>query len=331
MQPSSIFQPTSFALSIVFLCLSVFSLSSFAHGGEHSHKIEKQKAVLVTGSSSGLGLRMTQVLSANGYFVYAGVYKEEDREALKGMENVQTVKFDVTKQDEIDAAVKFVESQGRGLYGLINNAGIADFGPVNEINVVELQRLFDVNVYGPYRVTQAFSPMIIESRGRIATTGSVAGVTTGAMFGLYSMSKHAIEAYTDALSYEMARFGVEVGVIEPSFYRSKIGESAYKRLQERQYWPEDTQYKAERAGLIARLGSTNNGPDPLAVAEAALHFMSNDKPKLRYMVVDQVGQADSTIRRMIAKTVELNHDQRYTFDREALIKMLDQELEKINQ
>jgi len=75
MQPSSIFQPTSFALSIVFLCLSVFSLSSFAHGGEHSHKIEKQKAVLVTGSSSGLGLRMTQVLSANGYFVYAGVYK----------------------------------------------------------------------------------------------------------------------------------------------------------------------------------------------------------------------------------------------------------------
>lgn len=331
MKLSTVLSIKPFLLSIVLVSLSTVSLSSFAHGGD-SHKIvEQQKAVLITGSSSGLGLRMTQVLSENGFFVYAGVHKQADRDALKGMDNVQTVVFDVTKQNEIDAAVKFVKRQDRGLYGLINNAGIADFGPVNEINVAELQRLFDVNVYGPYRVTQAFSPMIIQSRGRISTTGSVAGIATGPMFGLYSMSKHAIEAYTDALSIEMARFGVQVSVIEPSFYRSKIGESAFKRITETQYWSEETQYPEERKAFLARLGAKNMGPDPLAVAEAALHFMSSDKPKLRYMVTDQVGQADSAIRRAIAKAVELNHDQRYTFDRAALIKMLDQEMQKLKQ
>ena len=321
-------QPLLFA--VLLLCLTSLSFSSLAHGvGDHHELVEKQKAVLVTGSSSGLGLRMTQMLSENGFFVYAGVHKESDRDALKGMENVQTVRFDVTEQSEIDEAVKFVESQGRGLYGLINNAGIADFGPLNEINVSELQRLFDVNVYGPYRVTQAFSPMIIESRGRIATTGSVAGIATAPMYGLYSMSKHAVEAYTDALSMEMARFGVEVSVIEPSFYRSNIGQAAFKRLTETQYWPQDTQYPEERKAVFARLGTPNTGPDPLAVAEAALHIMSSDKPKLRYLVTDQVAQTDAAIRSMIAKTVALNHDQRYTFNRDALIKMLDQELEKL--
>lgn len=320
----------SLFLVVSMLCLTSLSFSSAAHDvAGHDELLQKQKAVLVTGSSSGLGLRMTQVLSENGFFVYAGVHKEADREALKGMDNVQTVRFDVTVQSEIDAAVKFVKSQGRGLYGLINNAGIAGFGPLNEVNVIELQHLFDVNVYGPYRVTQAFSPMIIESRGRIATTGSVAGVATGPMYGLYSMSKHAVEAYTDALSMEMARFGVDVSVIEPSFYRSNIGQAAFKRLNDTQYWSQDTQYPEERKAFFARLGTPNTGPDPLAVAEAALDIMSSDKPKPRYLVTDQVGQADSAIRRMVAKTLELNHDQKYTFDRDALIKILDQELEKL--
>lgn len=322
-------RPKALVLSLLLVCLSALSFSSAAH--EHAQKEDKQKAVLVTGASSGLGLRMTQVLSANGFFVYAGVHKEADREALKGMENVQTVRFDVTIQEEIDAAVTFVQSQGRGLYGLINNAGLGDFGPLNEVHVSELQRLFDVNVYGPYRVTQAFSPMIIQSKGRIATTGSVAGIVSGPMYGLYSMSKHAVEAYTDALSIEMARFGVKVSVIEPSFYRSKIGQSAFERLTQTQYWAEDTQYPEERKAFFARLGTPNTGPDPLAVAQAALDIMSSDKPKLRYLVTDQAGQAELTIRRMITKTLELNQGQKHSFNRDALIKMLDQELEKFEE
>lgn len=311
-----------FSISVFFL-LSTVSFSSVAddHG--------KPKAVLVTGSSSGLGLRMTQVLSENGFFVYAGVLNESDKAALKGMENVQTVRFDVTKQDQIDAAAKFIKEQGRGLYGLINNAGIADFGPVSEISVVELQRLFDVNVYGPYRVTQAFVDMIIESKGRIATTGSIAGIVTSEVFGMYSMSKHAVEAYTDALAAEMARFDVSVSVIEPGNYGSQIGNSALKRLNERGYWSEQTRFPAERAATFARLPKTELDPDPLAVAEAALDIMSSDTPKRRYMVVDQAVQADYTIRRMVSKTLELNQNQKHSFDRDALIDMLDQELEKM--
>ncbi|KAJ1382059.1 hypothetical protein B484DRAFT_319562, partial [Ochromonadaceae sp. CCMP2298] len=203
------------------------------------------KAVLVTGSSSGLGLRMTQELSKNGFYVYAGVLHKDEMKAMNAMDNVTAVQFDVRNQQQINAAVKFVKQQGRGLYGLINNAGVAVFGPMLELPLEQLQYQIDVNVFGPFRVTQAFAPMIIESKGRIATTGSIAGILSSSMYGAYSMSKHAIEAYTDALSSEMARFGVSVHVIEPGNYASNIGNAANKLMSDTHYWTDDSQYKKE--------------------------------------------------------------------------------------
>ena len=117
---------------------------------------DQKKAVLITGATSGIGLRMAEVLSQNGFFVYAGARKPEDIERLNRMENTRAVRLDVTIQSDIDAAVAFVRSEGRGLYGLINNAGVSVIGPLIETPEADLDFLFDVNLMGPYRVTRGF-------------------------------------------------------------------------------------------------------------------------------------------------------------------------------
>ncbi len=304
----------------------LFTLSLFASVSLSA--AEPQKAVLVTGSNSGLGLKMTQQLSSNGFYVYAGVLHKHEMDAMNQMDNVTAVQFDVRNQDEIDAAVEFVKQQGRGLYGLINNAGISVFGPILETPVEQVHYLMDVNVYGPMRVTQAFAPMIIESKGRIATTGSIAGIVTTPIFGSYSMSKHAIEAYTDALAQEMARFDVSVHVIEPGTYKSNIGLAAKKVLDDANYWTEDTAYPQERAYFLAQLGKIDQHPDPTPVGKAALHAMQSETPRSRYMVIERVEQADRVLRRQLSKLLELNDGQAHEFDQARLVEMLNEEAKK---
>jgi hypothetical protein len=145
-----------------------------------------------------------------GDSVYAGARKQEDIDALNDLENVEAVRLDVTIQDDIDAAVETMRKSGRGRYGLVNNAGVFTGGPLIETDIGELQWLFDVNVYGVYRVTQAVAPLIIDAKGRSVNISSISGVLDWPIGGLYCMSKHAIEAYNDTPALEMARFDVSV-------------------------------------------------------------------------------------------------------------------------
>ncbi|MGK2927765.1 MAG: SDR family NAD(P)-dependent oxidoreductase, partial [Lysobacterales bacterium] len=144
-------------------CLAALLLLSVATpvAADSDMQENAKKAVLVTGASSGIGRRVTELLAAQGYFVYAGARSQQDLDALDALENVEAVRLDVTVQDEIDAAVETVRKGGRGLYGVVNNAGVFTGGPLIETDIGELQWLFDVNVYGAYRVTQAFAPLII--------------------------------------------------------------------------------------------------------------------------------------------------------------------------
>lgn len=316
----------------VILIIFMATLSFAASGDPAKNKAmaSTQKAILVTGASSGIGLSMTQLLSNNGFYVYAGVQYKDQMEALNALDNVTAIQFDVRKQSEIDAAVEVVKNQKRGLYGLINNAGVSIFGPMIELPLEQLKYQMDVNVYGPVSVTQAFAPLIMESKGRIATTGSIAGILSPAFMGAYSMSKHAIEAYTDALAQEMARFNVSVHVIEPGNYGTNIGNAAKKRLLDMNYWSDKSQYNKERKGLLARLDLTDKGPDPIDVARAALHIMQSDSPKSRYMVTAKAIQAEVTVRRQLSKMLELNNGQAHQFNREQLIQLLDSELSKVS-
>ena len=287
------------------------------------------RAVLVTGASSGIGKRTTELLSAEGFFVYAGARKQQDLDMLDAMKNVEAVRLDVTKPGDIEAAVKQVTEGGRGLYAVVNNAGVAILQPLIEVEEAQLDFLFDVNIYGPYRITKAFAPLLIQSKGRVINMSSISGVLSGVLSGPYSMSKHAMEAYNDSLAMEMARLGVTVAAIEPGNYASKLGESAVKQAQGSGLDYEGSLFKEEMTSSMQRLADRDAMADPIAVARAVQDALVNEQPKPRYMVVPNQREAEITIRKLLQEMTEMNHDQPYSYDRDALVKMLDEALERL--
>jgi NAD(P)-dependent dehydrogenase (short-subunit alcohol dehydrogenase family) len=288
-----------------YLLATLLALSSFAYAAEPA----PQKAILVTGASTGIGRNVTEHLAAAGYFVYAGARKEADLKALGAIKNVQPVKLDVTSPEDIAAAVDTITKAGRGLYGLVNNAGVATLGTATQTKYEEFDLVMKVNVYGPYRVTQAFAPLIIESKGRITTIGSISGVLAAPSVSAYAMSKHAIEAFGDSLAGELEPMGVKVSIIEPGNYDSDIGKSA-----------------TQRTGIVGRLTDRSMYKKPDEVAAAVTLALFEEKPKRRYMTTPNQDEAERTLRKQISQLVELNEGHAYTYDRDALVKMLDEAL-----
>ena len=291
---------------------------------------EAQLAVLVTGASSGLGRATAETLASKGYFVYAGARKEEDLRALDAIENVQSVRLDVTIQSEIDAAVQTVIDGGRGLHAIVNNAGVGLMAPLIELEEEDLEFILDVNVFGPYRITRAFAPLLIESKGRVVNIGSIAGVQTRLFYGPYSMSKHALEAYTDALAVELAKFDVQVSIIDPGGFRSDIGRNIFERLQASGMDFEGSLYRDEwERNWVAGGGDMSGAPGPEMVVTAVEHALFNPDPQRRYMAVGDPGRADATMRALLRRMLELNANHTYTYDREGLIELLDQEIARL--
>lgn len=285
-----------------------------------------RKAVLVTGATSGIGLHIAKRLASEGYFVYAGARKQADIDRLNAMENIEAVRLDVTVQEDIDTAVAHIRDSGRGLWGLVNNAGVFIGGPVTEVSIEETEWLFDVNVFGVYRVTQAFAPLIIESKGRISSIGSISGIASGRFFSHYSMSKHAVEAFTDSLATELDRFDVQVSVIEPGNYDTRIVESAWKRMREKGYIKDDSPYAADLKQFMEWPADRSIYEEPDDVADAAMHALFSDTPKRRYLTVPNEREAEVTIRAILGELAQLNDSQAYTFSRAELIAMLDEAL-----
>jgi len=292
-------------------------------------ELTTQKAVLVTGASSGIGRKITEKIAAEGHFVYAGARKDADIADLNEIDNVQAIRLDVTKQSDIDAAVNTVKAGGRGLHAIVNNAGVNVTGPLIEIEESELDFLFDVNIYGPYRITKAFAPMIIESQGRISNISSISGTLSGPLYGIYSMSKHALEAYTDSLAWEMHNLGVKVSAIEPGNFKTRIYHTRCDRLLEQGYSPEESLFPE----YVTQMYNTckdrpeDTDPEPDIVADAVYHALFDENPKEHYLVVPRQQEAEWTIRKAIEELVSLNRDHEFSYSRDQLIKMLDEEME----
>ena len=293
-----------------------------------AHAEELQRAVLVTGASTGIGRLIAERLAADGHFVYAGARKSEDIAALSAIENIQGVRLDVTIQSDIDAAVDLVEAGGLGLHGVVNNAGVNVLAPLIEIDEDELDFLFDVNVYGPYRITKAFAPHVIESQGRIVNISSISGTLSGPLYGIYSMSKHALEAYTDSLAIEMDILGVKVIGVEPGNYKTNIFHSRCDRMMARGYSAEGSRFEKFVAPRVeqCRNRPVDTDPEPHQVAEAVAQALFSDKPKEHYLVVPEQRQAGWTISKALEEVARLNEGHEFSYSRDELVDMLDEQL-----
>ncbi|MBM4187450.1 MAG: SDR family NAD(P)-dependent oxidoreductase [Gemmatimonadetes bacterium] len=288
-----------------------------------------QRAVLVTGASSGIGRKVTELLASRGFFVYATARKPEDLAALDRIPNVKSIRLDVTAPAEIAAAVEAVRQGGRGLYGLVNNAGGAIVGPLIEHEETEMAWQFDVNVYGPWRLVKAFAPMLIESKGRITNISSVSGVLSGPMLGAYSMTKHALEAFTDALGAEMARFGVVVNAVEPGNYRSEAGRAALSRLGDVEARAARSRYPNEIRALGRNISGYDQYAEPIDVAEAVYHALHAPTPKARYLVTTAGRGMERVAEKSLEELVQLNQGHRFTIGRDSLVTLLDAALKRV--
>lgn len=288
-----------------------------------------QRAILVTGASSGIGRTIAERLAKEGFYVYAGARQPDDIAALSKIPNMKGVRLDVTAPAEIAAVVQQIQRDGRGLFGLVNNAGVATGGPLVQTDDEELRRVLDVNVMGPHRVTRAVSPLLIASKGRVVTTSSISGILSGAMLGVYSMSKHAVEAFSDALGAEMAPFGVTSSLIEPGNYRSDIGRNTMSAAVAAAEKAKGTPFEAATANFVRAMGNYDTYPAPDSVASAALHAFTSATPRPRYMVVPAANQALVTIRKAMDEMVQLNQGHQFSYDRDALVKMLDEALARL--
>lgn len=307
------------ALSMAAMVI-VFAAPQTANAGD-------QKSILITGASTGIGRNLTETLAENGYHVYAGARKDEDLAELDAIENVTAVKLDVTRQEQVDAVVDLIKKNGTGLYALVNNAGVGGGGPVVETPIENQTFVYAVNVEGVYRTTKAFAPLVIESKGRVVTTGSIAGtISAHPGFSAYSGSKHWIEAFTDSVATELEPQGVWVSVVEPGNYKSNIRRSSVSRRLEQQKAIEGEITEEMKKAYEATAERELSYKEPDEVSEAFMHALFDDKPLRRYVVVPNEEEQSRTIRTKISELVQLNTWGPYSYTRDELIALLDEAL-----
>jgi len=175
-----------------------------------------EQAIVVTGASTGIGKATALHLDKLGFKVFAGVRKEADGQVLKkeASTKLRPIFLDVTDGDSIAAAVDTVANETSGeLYGLINNAGVSLNGPLELMPTSEIKQLMDVNVLGLLAVTQAFLPLLRQSKGRIINISSGHGLLAVPDKSVYAASKFAVQAITDSLRVELCPFDVSVSSI----------------------------------------------------------------------------------------------------------------------
>ncbi len=248
------------------------------------------KAVVVTGASRGLGRTIALDLSARGFRVFAGVRKSADAERLKkeGLEQLRPLILDVTDAGSIEsAAAEVADATGRrGIYGLVNNAGVMAIGPVEQTPLAAIDQQLRVNLTGALAVTQRFLPQLREGKGRIVNISSVNGQLSVPFTGVYSASKFALEAISDALRVELRPWGIPVSIVQPGLTDTDI------RLVAMQGWGESREglSSAERelyGDLYEKMRSIVDSLQPTAaghehVTEAVLDALTAESPKTRY-------------------------------------------------
>ncbi len=292
--------------------------------------------ILVTGASSGIGNALVRHLAERGHTTYATARKERDLAALVELENVVPVPLDVRNVDQVSEARELVLARGGGLYGLVNNAGIGPLGLFSTWTDEELHDLFDVNVFGVHRVTNAFLDMLLRAQGRVVNIGSQGGMITKKYYGPYTMTKFALEAYTETLDAELAPYGVRVSVVQPGGIITDVGRnSMFSTLSHfRRATPPFVEEARQALANLQTPPSPSDGPEsethrkpspPEIVVDAVVDALFADEPKLRYLVGTR-WEGDRVIDALIEKLLDENDNPQHNYTRDELVGLLDRHI-----
>lgn len=245
--------------------------------------------VLITGCSSGFGMLAAVEFARRGDVVYASM-----RDTLKSGSlldaakeagtSLRVVPLDVTDAASVSAAVADVAAREGRIDVLVNNAGLGMHGPVEEAEEDEVERLFETNVFGLLRMTRAVAPhMRAQGSGAIVNVSSVAGKVSSPFGGLYAATKHAVEALSDALYYELHPFGVRVAVVEPGGFETRFGDN---RVMQRRHDAASPYAELDRRfeESQSRLPGSGGPRDSRTVARVIVEAATLAQPKRRYLV-----------------------------------------------
>jgi NAD(P)-dependent dehydrogenase (short-subunit alcohol dehydrogenase family) len=247
-----------------------------------------KKWILITGASSGIGKATAEVLSEHGFGIYAGIRTQQHADQFKSNSNIIPLFLDVTKPLEVDTAFKEIDARGTGLFGLINNAGIAKAGALMDISDEDMREQFEVNVFGVHRITRKFLPLLQKSKGRIVMISSDSGFFATPFFGPYCASKFAIEGYSDSLRRELQLFDIKVIIIQPGRITTPIWDKGEDTLKKGEVeWKDSPMFQiGKKIGEYAIRKGKTEGMDPREVGKIILKALTIEQPRLRYLVAN---------------------------------------------
>ncbi|MCC0804987.1 SDR family NAD(P)-dependent oxidoreductase [Methylobacterium sp. W2] len=238
-------------------------------------KAATEKVALVTGAAGGIGLAAAVALSRRGFRVFGTSRKASPGEVHQG---IAMLRCDVTDDASVTQAVAEVIRLAGRIDVLVNNAGRSLIGAAEESSLGQAQGLFDINLFGIVRTTNAVLPIMrTQGSGRIVNVSSVAGFLPGPYTALYSATKHAVEGYSESLDHELRSFGIRVSLVAPAFTRTELETNADK--------PDRTLsvYDTGRQAMIATWQNGIASGDPVeAVAEKVVAAATDQQPSIRY-------------------------------------------------
>lgn len=247
-----------------------------------SSNTAKKRTALITGASSGIGNATTRKLLQEGYRVYVAARRVEQMQDLV-QRGAVAVPLDLTKDEEIMAAVERIVAECGSIDILINNAGYGSYGAIEDVPVDEGRRQFEVNLFGLARLTQLVLPKMRENKfGKIVNITSIGGKIYTPFGGWYHATKHALEGWSDTLRLETKAFGIDVVIVEPGGVKTEWGHIAANNLRKTSGGGAYAKAANNAAASMHEIYSGSRLSDPAVVAATILKAITAARPKTRY-------------------------------------------------
>lgn len=243
---------------------------------------QDKKTALVTGASSGMGKVIARRLIQDGYQVYAAARSVEKMNDLAQL-GAHPLRMDISRDEDILAAVDTIVSQTGGVDVLVNNAGFGLYGPVEEIGIDEARYQFEVNVFGAARLTQLLLPTMRTRRsGYIINITSIGGKIYTPLGAWYHATKHALEGWSDCLRLEVAEFGIKVVIVEPGLIETGFGDVVSGNFVKRSASGPYGHLVGNVANSVKNAYGNGRGSDPKVIADVVARAVKSPHPRTRY-------------------------------------------------
>lgn len=251
----------------------------------------KDKFVLITGCDSGFGQETAVRLDKMGACVLATCLTKEGEQSLKSVasDRLKTFQMDVTSSQQIREVYEEVERYipyNTGLWGLVNNAGIAYLGPIEWTPLEHFKRTADVNLWGTIDVTKTFLPLVKRAQGRVVNFSSVLGRVSLTLLGSYAVTKYGVQAFSDALRREMNPWGIKVSIVEPGGFRTEITSARLIQRQLQEGWNglnDELKQEYMEKGIKLFL-PMRPSPHTYKIVDGVVEALTSESPRDRYLI-----------------------------------------------